>query len=38
MQTEGADFLLKNADLAEEIRRTLVDLDEVDRELKKAAS
>jgi hypothetical protein len=35
MQTEGADFLQNNAALAEEIRRTLVDLDE--KELKKAA-
>ena len=37
MRTEGADFLQRNASLAEEVRRTLVDLDEVDRELKKAA-
>jgi hypothetical protein len=37
MRVEGADFLQKNAALAEEVRRTLVDLDEVDKELKKAA-
>jgi len=37
MRTEGADFLQKNAALAEEIRRTFVDLDEVEKELKKAA-
>lgn len=37
MRTEGADFLQKNSALAEEIRRTFVDLDEVEKELKKAA-
>jgi len=37
MRTEGTDFLQKNAALAEEVRRTLVDLDEVEKELKKAA-
>lgn len=37
MRSEGADFLQANAALAEEIRRTFVDLDEVDKELKKAA-
>ncbi len=37
MRTEGADFLQKNSALAEEVRRTFVDLDEVERELKKAA-
>jgi hypothetical protein len=36
MRMEGADFLQKNAALSEEIRRTLVDLDEVEKELKKA--
>jgi hypothetical protein len=36
MRIEGADFLDKNVALAEEVRRTLVDLDEVERELKKA--
>lgn len=37
MRTEGTDFLQKNAALSEEIRRTLIDLDEVEKELKKAA-
>jgi hypothetical protein len=37
MSTEGADFLQKNSALAEEVRRTFVDLDEVEKELKKAA-
>jgi hypothetical protein len=37
MRTEGADFLQKNAAMSEEVRRTLVDLDEGDKELKKAA-
>jgi len=37
MRTEGADFLQKNSALAEEVRRTFVDLDEVEKELKKAA-
>ena len=37
MQAEGADFLQRNTALAEEIRRTLIDLDEVEKELKKAA-
>jgi len=37
MRTEGADFLQKNSVLAEEVRRTLVDLDEVEKELKKAS-
>jgi len=37
MRTEGPDFLQKNAALAEEVRRTLADLDEVEKELKKAA-
>jgi len=37
MRTEGPDFLQRNAALAEEVRRTLVDLDEVEKELKKAA-
>jgi hypothetical protein len=34
---EGADFLDRNAALAEEVRRSLVDLDEIEKELKKAA-
>jgi hypothetical protein len=37
MRTEGADFLQKNSALAEELRRTFVDLDEVEKELKRAA-
>jgi ribosome-binding ATPase YchF (GTP1/OBG family) len=37
MRTEGADFLQKNSALVEEVRRTFVDLDEVEKELKKAA-
>jgi len=36
MRTEGADFLQKNSMLAEEIRRTFVDLDEMEKELRKA--
>src|ERR1017187_4797863 len=38
MGVEGADFLQKNAALAEEIRRTFVDLDEIEKELKKAGT
>jgi predicted nuclease with TOPRIM domain len=37
MRTEGADFLQKNSALAEEVRRTLVDLDQIEKELTKAA-
>lgn len=37
MRAEGVDFLQINAAMAEEVRRTLVDLDEVEKELKKAA-
>jgi SMC interacting uncharacterized protein involved in chromosome segregation len=37
MRTEGADFLQKNAMLADEVCRTFVDLDEVEKELKRAA-
>jgi hypothetical protein len=37
MRTEGADFLQKNSALADEVRRTFVDLDEMQKELKKAA-
>jgi hypothetical protein len=36
MRTEGANFLQKNSALAEEVRRTFVDLDEVEKHLKKA--
>jgi hypothetical protein len=37
VRTEGANFLQKNSSLAEEVQRTFVDLDEVEKELKKAA-
>jgi len=37
MRTEGADFLQKNSALADEVRRTFVDLDELERQLRKAA-
>lgn len=37
MRTEGSDFLHKNSALAEEVRRTFVDLDEIEKELKKAS-
>ncbi|MGO9087615.1 MAG: hypothetical protein ACLQBK_20550 [Candidatus Sulfotelmatobacter sp.] len=37
MRTEGPAFLQRNSALAEEVRRTFVDLDEVEKELKKAA-
>jgi hypothetical protein len=37
MRTEGPDFLQRNSALADEVRRTFVDLDEIDKELKKAA-
>jgi predicted nuclease with TOPRIM domain len=37
MRTEGPDFLQKNSALAEEVRRTFVDLDEVEKELSKAS-
>jgi hypothetical protein len=37
MGTEGPQFLQKNSALAEEVRRTFADLDEVEKELKKAA-
>ena len=36
MRTEGADFLQRNSALAEEVRRTFVELDEVEKELAKA--
>ena len=36
MRTEGPDFLQRNSALAEEIRRTFIDLDEVEKELKRA--
>jgi phage host-nuclease inhibitor protein Gam len=37
MRTEGPHFLQKNSALAEEIRRTFVDIDRIESELKKAA-
>ena len=37
MRVEGPDFLTKNTQLAEEIRRTFADFDEMEKELKKAA-
>ncbi len=37
MRAEGADFLQKNAALGDEVRRTLIDLDEIGKELGKAA-
>ena len=37
MRTEGPDFLTKNSQLAEEIKRTFVEIDEMEKELKKAA-
>ena len=37
MRTEGPNFLQRNSALAEEVRRTFVDLDEVEKLLKKAA-
>ena len=37
MRAEGADFLQKNAALSDDVRRTLVDLDEIGKELAKAA-
>ena len=38
MRVEGPDFLQKNAALAEEIRHTFVDIDEIEKELKKAGN
>ena len=37
MKAEGPNFLQRNSALAEEICRTFIDLDEVEKELKKAA-
>jgi len=37
MRTEGPNFLQRNSALADEVRRTFVDLDEVEKELRKAA-
>jgi hypothetical protein len=38
MRTEGPDFLHKNTALADEVRRTLADIDEIEGQLKKAES
>ena len=38
MRAEGPDFLRKNAALAAEVRRTLADIDEIEGQLKKAAT
>jgi hypothetical protein len=37
MRTEGPQFLQNNSALAEEVRRTFIDLDEMEKELRKAA-
>jgi hypothetical protein len=37
MRAEGADLLQKNAAVGDEVRHTLVDLDQIDKELGKAA-
>jgi hypothetical protein len=37
MRTEGPNFLQRNSALAEEVRRTFIDLDEIEKELRKAA-
>jgi hypothetical protein len=37
MRAEGPDFLTKNSQLADEIRRTFEDIDQMEKELKKAA-
>jgi hypothetical protein len=37
MRTTGPNFLQSNSALAEEVRRTFVDLDEMEKELRKAA-
>ena len=36
MRAEGPDFLQRNAALADEVRRTLADIDEIEGQLKKA--
>ncbi len=38
IRAEGADFLHNNVLLAEEVRRTFVDLDGIEKELKKAST
>jgi hypothetical protein len=38
MREQGPDFLQRNAALADEVRRTLADLDEIEGQLKKAGN
>ncbi|MGA3169219.1 MAG: hypothetical protein ABSF14_24235, partial [Terriglobia bacterium] len=38
MRAEGPDFLQRNAALADEVRRTLADIDEIEGQLKKAGT
>jgi hypothetical protein len=38
MRAEGPDFLQRNAALADEVRRTLADIDEIETQLKKAGA
>ena len=38
MRDQGPDFLQRNAALADEVRRTLADLDEIEAQLKKAGT
>jgi len=38
MRTEGPDFLHKNAALANEVRRTLADIDEIESHLNRAGA
>jgi hypothetical protein len=38
MRAEGPDFLEKNVLLAEEVRRTFVDIDGIEKELRKAST
>jgi len=38
MRVQGPDFLQANASLADEVRRTLADLDEIEGQLKKAGA
>jgi hypothetical protein len=38
MRVEGPDFLQRNAALANEVRRTLVDIDEIEGQLRKAGT
>jgi hypothetical protein len=38
MRAEGVDFLQRNAAVADEVRRTLVDIDEIEGQLNKAGT